>query len=297
MAEQKKWGHDELAHDLAQSLRGNPEHIVWEDMQMGPSGSIRPDVYLLKKRYSTFAPVTYEVKVSVSDFRSDVTSGKWQGYLGFSSAVIFAVPAGLVSKEDVPAGCGLIVRHEEVWRMVKKPTMQLVETLPRESWLKLVIDGVDRAVKQRDEARCRNANQWMAQAELRKKLGDDIGELVARALQSRDSVERAILSAKEQREEIDKGTHRELQWAKERMERESARLTGELAALADALGLPEGSGAHELAGAVRNAAQRLRADSEVQRLRNLFEKIEQATKAGMEPLPGEQLKLLEVVHG
>ncbi|TLP68219.1 MmcB family DNA repair protein [Pseudomonas nitroreducens] len=291
MAE-KKWQHDELAHDLAQSLRVNPEHIVWENMQMGPSGSIRPDVYLLKKRYSTFAPVTYEVKVSVSDFRSDITSGKWQGYLGFSSAVIFAVPAGLISKDDVPAGCGLIVRHDEVWRMVKKPTMQHIETLSREAWLKLVIDGIDRAVAQRDEPRVRHApHAWGVQQVIRKKVGGEIAELVSIAMKAREGVQQAIERAEEQRREITEGTHRELKWARERIESESERLSGELRDLAKALGLAEDVSVRSLTSALESAVRRLQGDAEVQRLRNLFERIQSATVDGMRPLPGEQISL------
>ncbi|MHB0825112.1 MmcB family DNA repair protein [Stutzerimonas nitrititolerans] len=290
MAE-KAWGHDELAHDLAQHLRMNPEHVVWENMQMGPSGSIRPDVYLLKKRYSTFAPVSYEVKVSVSDFRSDVTSGKWQGYMNFSSAVVFAVPAGLVSKADIPAGCGLIVRHAEVWRMVKKPTMQHIETLPRETWLKLVIDGIDRAIAQRDEVRVRHApHPWSVQQVIRKKTGDQIAELVSRAMKAQASVEHAIQQAEEQRQEIASGAHRELQWARERVERESAYLSAELRELAGALGLEHGAKVSDLTSAVRLAVRRLAADAEIQRLRNLFERIQSATADGVLPLPGEQLQ-------
>ncbi|HHG4356341.1 TPA: MmcB family DNA repair protein [Pseudomonas aeruginosa] len=294
MAE-KKWQHDELAHDLAQSLRVNPEHIVWENMQMGPSGSIRPDVYLLKKRYSTFAPVTYEVKVSIGDFRSDITSGKWQGYLGFSSAVIFAVPAGLVSKDDVPAGCGLIVRHDEVWRTVKKPTMQKIDTLSHKEWMKLVIDGVERAVAQRDAPRLRVAlNEWSAQEVLRRKVGEEIAMLIAKALRSKSSLEALIKSREDQAREIREGTQRELRRAIERCERDKAQLAVEQFNLAKALGLGPDATISDLASTLREATHRIAADAEVQRLRNLFERIQQAMAAGMQPLPGELAVLPEV---
>ncbi|WP_281686750.1 MmcB family DNA repair protein [Pseudomonas citronellolis] len=293
MAE-KKWQHDELAHDLAQSLRVNPEHIVWENMQMGPSGSIRPDVYLLKKRYSTFAPVTYEVKVSVSDFRSDITSGKWQGYLGFSSAVIFAVPAGLVSKDDVPAGCGLIVRHDEVWRTVKKPTMQKIDTLSHKEWMKLVIDGIERAVDQRDAPRLRAAlSEWSAQEVLRRKVGEEIAMLIAKALRSKSSLEALIKSREEQVQEIRNGTQRDLKYAIERAARIGQELSAEQARLAAALGLDGEATADDLIDAMRKAARRLSGDKEVSNLRRIFENIKRYAEEGAEPLPGEQLRLQE----
>ncbi|MGX5220266.1 MmcB family DNA repair protein [Pseudomonas segetis] len=297
MTDQKKWGHDELAHDLAQSLRVNPEHIVWEDMQMGPSGSIRPDVYLLKKRYSTFAPVTYEVKISLSDFRSDVTSGKWQGYLNFSSAVIFAVPAGLVKKEDIPAGCGLIVRHEEVWRMVKKPTMQHLETLPRESWLKLVIDGIDRAIAQRDLVTQKvSPSSWSIQKLLSKKFGKEVSEMISKVMIEKDSLKRDLEMLEQQRVEIREESHRELNWARERIESEKARLTSELHDLALTLGISKESSVRELTNALREASRRIGEDAEVIRLRRIFERIQQATEEGSLPMPGEQFNLLEAVQ-
>ena len=51
---------------------------------------------------------------------------QWQSYLRYSSAVTFAVPAGLIGKADLPPGCGLIVRGPEGWRTLKafKPFLE-----------------------------------------------------------------------------------------------------------------------------------------------------------------------------
>jgi len=81
------WGHDALAEDLAQHLRSD-KRMVWTDMQLGPSGSARPDVFTLDKVYSRPAPTAYECKISRADLRADTTSGKWQKYLQFAGAVI-----------------------------------------------------------------------------------------------------------------------------------------------------------------------------------------------------------------
>lgn len=170
----KRWGHDELANDLAAHLAANNDRMIWTNMQMGPSGSPRPDVYTVPKRYSKFTPLAYECKISVSDFRSDVTSGKWQTYLKYASGVIFAVPEGLITKADLPPTCGLIVRHANVWRAAKAPTLARVETLPHEAWMKLMIDGLDRTAARH---RARDMNEWKAQEVVRKRWGDKLASL------------------------------------------------------------------------------------------------------------------------
>src|SRR5262245_7005098 len=96
-----KLSHDALAESLADHVRG-PERMVWCDMQLGPGGSPRPDVYAIYKSFVNPAPTAYECKVSTSDFRADVTSGKWKTYLPFASAVYFACEAGLFGKAEVP---------------------------------------------------------------------------------------------------------------------------------------------------------------------------------------------------
>lgn len=168
------WKHNELAKDLAAHLRGTSDRLVWTDMQVGPSGSARPDVFTIPKAYSKFRPMAYEVKISVADFRRDVTAGKWQSYLGFSAAVIFAVPRGLIGKTDVPEGCGLIVRTDEGWRNVKGPTLRHIPTLPHEAWMKLLIDGLDR---QKSELNIKQGPEWAAERAASKKYGEEIAKV------------------------------------------------------------------------------------------------------------------------
>lgn len=287
MTAAKTWGHDELAHDLAEHLRANTEIIAWENMQMGPSGSPRPDVYTMRKSFVRFAPMVYEVKVSVSDFRSDITSGKWQSYLKYAGAVVFAVPAGLINKADVPAGCGLIVRHESGWRTAKGPTMQRLETLSHEAWVKLMIDGIDREVKRNRAASPRECSGWHAARQARKKHGDRIGDLLSDLSTAEVRILEATTMARQQAEEIQAGTHRELKLAKERIERERDSLDVEYRYLARELGLGADATVSDLAEAIRTARRRLTQDAEVQRLRSQMENIQRALSYGLEPLPGE----------
>lgn len=183
----KKWGHDQLAHDLAEHLRASGDVFAWENLQMGASGSVRPDVWTLLKSYRNPCSLAYEVKISVSDFRSDATSGKWQNYLAFSRAVYFAVPEGLITKADVPPRCGLIVRHAEKWRVALKPTFQVQPLIDADVWLKLLMDGTQREEK-RTELRARELNDWRTAESVRRKYGAEL----ARTLSNRDDALREL---------------------------------------------------------------------------------------------------------
>ena len=166
------WKHDELLADLAGHLNA-ADRMIWTDMQLGPSGSPRPDIYVLQKSYSKPQPTAYEIKVSRSDLRSDTTSGKWQAYLKYAGAVVFAVPDGLCSPDEIPAGCGLIVRKAQVWRNVRKPVRQAIAALPMDVSMKLLIDGVARCFESRLPTP-RRLELWVEHAAVRKKFGAEV---------------------------------------------------------------------------------------------------------------------------
>jgi hypothetical protein len=163
---QQNWTHDGLAADLAGHLKA-PNTMVWTNMQLGPSGSPRPDVYRMNKSFTHPHPLAYECKISRSDFLSDVTSGKWTSYLKYAYGVIFAVPAGLVSPKEMPEKCGLLFRHESIWRAAKRPTIQPC-SIPEEAWIKLLIDGVNR---EGPVNRRRHWNDWASSERFAKKFG------------------------------------------------------------------------------------------------------------------------------
>ena len=136
------WQHDALAEDLQGHLIG-PRRMVWRDMQLGPHGSPRPDVYTIEKSFCRPAPTAYEVKISVSDFRADVTAAKWHSYLDYAYSVVFAMPAGLVKVAEIPSQCGLLLRHDTAWRLAKRAT-PVPKVIAQDALLKLLIDGVER---------------------------------------------------------------------------------------------------------------------------------------------------------
>ncbi len=191
------WSHNALQQDLFDHLN-RPERIAWADMQMGPSGSVRPDIFTLNKSYTNPRPLSYEVKVSVSDFRSDVTSGKWMSYAEFSAGVLFCTPKGLITKADLPDGCGLMVRSDKVWRTVKGPTLNKTFTLNQDLMLKLIINGVDRVRSHRERAE--EWNLWRVTATLKKKLGEDVAEYIMDKSRALKKLEQTKQQAKDNEE-------------------------------------------------------------------------------------------------
>lgn len=244
----KKWQHDELASDLADHLLGNTARVVWLDMQLGPSGNQRPDVYAIEKTYTRLDARVFEIKVSRSDFLSDVTSGKWQGYLRWCNAVTFAVPEGLVKRDEVPAGCGLMVRGENGWKGVKKPTLQQLRELPTTVWQKLLFDGIERAVR---PALRQRQGEYFA----RRRAFEVLGKEWEKAVLDRDS---AIYSLRQETEnlraekakttdEIRGVQKRQLDEVREGLE----RVKRAIADAAKSVGLPETASAYEVTSAIR----------------------------------------------
>ncbi|KWA17368.1 hypothetical protein WL26_03875 [Burkholderia cepacia] len=280
------WNHDDLARDLAAHLRGASDRLVWTDMQLGPAGSPRPDVYTVPCSFARFQPVAYECKISVADFRRDVTAGKWTSYLRFAAGVIFAAPAGLLKKEDVPAGCGLIVRGPDGWRSLKGPTLKNMENLPRDAWIKLIIDGMARLADQNHEQlRAGLCNEWTLEKKLRARLGD----VVADAVRDQLHAERRLKTATERLENLAEEAENErrliLDRAKEHAERDALQIDSARGELARALGLPASAGAWEIASACKQAARRLSIDPEIKRLHHQLERIQVAIESAAEPLP------------
>jgi hypothetical protein len=228
------WKHDELAADLACHLRG-PERMVWTDMQLGPAGSPRPDVFTIERSYSKPRPAAYEVKISRSDFRSDTTKGKWQSYLAFAGSVTFAVPDGLITLAEVPDGCGLIVRKDQVWRYARRPTVQRVE-IGAHAWMKLLLDGRSREFAPA-QPRSRSVDLWKDDERIRKKFGD----AVARAARDLASVQaqatRLQAYARDAMQRADKDAQMHRKYVIERAEKEVPLLTELRDQLADWLGI------------------------------------------------------------
>lgn len=266
------WSHDDLAADLKAHLRGNErERLIWCDMQLGPSGSPRPDVYALPKSYSRFTPFAYEVKISRADYQSDINSGKWQKYYAYASAVVFAVPDGLIKTTELPAGPGLIVRKANVWRLVKAPKVNHLDNLPREAWLKLVMDGIGRLQERREGA----SEYLLRERAYKKALGADIARLVAQRDSAAWHVENEIKDHQKRLAAVRSQNESALEQAREKDRHAAA----EFARLCDIFKLPHGAPTWSVTRAINEALAAVDADHRVQDLVRVIETAERALTA------------------
>lgn len=263
------WTHDALAADLKTYLAANKaDRLIWCDMQLGPAGSPRPDVYALPRSYSRFLPFAYEVKISRSDFQTDINAGKWQKYYQFASAVVFAVPDGLIKTTELPEGAGLYVRKAAVWRMAKAPRVNPLDNLPRDAWMKLVMDGLGRLTQPRQPF----VAAYHRDRIVKKALGEDIAKMV----RDRDGVEWRIKNETQEHE-------RRLASLKERnkadLDRAAEReqfAVAQFNQLCDLFGLPHGTSTWAVSAAISRAVKTLDAD---ERVRELVQVIDQAERS------------------
>lgn len=234
----KSWQHDELARDLAASL-SSEGRMVWTDIQLGPQGSPRPDVFRIDKSFAHPMAMAYECKISRSDFLADVTVGKWRSYLAYAYAVVFAVPDGLVSKSEVPDMCGLIVRKESAWRLAKRPTVN-PHPIAEQALLKLLIDGVDREGPGVRRRRHRDATEGEAFA---KKFGYEAARYVADATQ----IHRRLEHVEQQAQIIIDRANQEAARVRTQREQQAPKLWSELLA---ALSLPAAADQYAVRSAI-----------------------------------------------
>lgn len=271
------WKHDDLLEDLAGFLAGS-DRMIWTDMQLGPSGSPRPDVFVLHRSYSKPRPMAFEIKISRSDLRSDTTSGKWQSYLKYAGSVVFAVPDGLCTVADIPDGCGLIVRKAATWRYVRKPTVQAV-SLSMDATMKLLMDGVDR-VRSARQVTARTVEGWREHKAVREKFG----VAVARAAKDIHAAEEYLAHINSQAEaEV---ARRERAYREEiaRGKAKAAEANEIRAELCKLLGVPESAHVWQLRQALDNARRNLSADERVQLVEHKLASATQSLQSALAQL-------------
>lgn len=256
------WKHDVLAEDLVGYLKA-PDRMVWADMQLGRQGSPRPDVYTINKSYVHPCPTAYECKISVSDFRADVTSGKWSAYLKYAHSVVFAVPVGLISKQDVPDMCGLIIRHENVWRMAKRATVNPSQ-IDQEALLKLLIDGVEREGPQQ-------RSRWWKNQDVTSRFAQRFGSTAARYVSDAAEIHKRLERAEYDSQRIMDRAQQQANDLKRRAEEEAPEKWAELL---DVLGLKTDASRWSVDAAIRRLREGRSGSVEGRALRGIITQLE-----------------------
>lgn len=251
--------HDGLQEDLADHLRGNTSRMVWTNTQLGPAGSPRPDVFTIDKSYSRFCSDCYEIKVSMSDLRSDITSGKWQKYLQFGSRVWFAFERGLAPLDLIPKECGVILRGPGGWRASRKPVAQALRTLPHDTWMKLLIEAHPDWLQQASSPRIRGAHDATIDKVIRKKLGAEVAELFSNVRNAEMVLKYRQERAQQQEAQLVEDRARRESEHKARMQQHMVALNADMVALAELLGVPrDQANVHTLSGAIGRFRSALR---------------------------------------
>lgn len=267
--------HDELQFDLAAHLSSDARRMVWTNIPCGPVGSPRPDCYTMQKSYIKPMPMAYDVKRTVSDFRSDVTSGKWHNYLSFAEGVYFATPAGLINKSDVPPHAGWIVRHDKVWRVAKRAPLTPV-VLPSDLLLKLLMEGQER---QFSSPLLERFDRWR----IDKKLCEKYGETVARVVRDVEAAERHAKNTEEKAAEIQKKARAEAGLIELRYEVEEFRSFA-----VNVLGLPEDSNWGTIGWKYRQKMSEAQIDHRIEKAIAAAEKAREQTDHILEILRTER---------
>ncbi len=123
--------HAELVADLQRHL-AEAGHVAARPIIVSerPLGSVWlqggyvpvPDVVAIKCSYTKPSVTIYEVKADKGDYAADVREDKWRRYWEHCNRFLFAVPAGLIGKDELPDGAGLItLSRKGNWSVVKAP--------------------------------------------------------------------------------------------------------------------------------------------------------------------------------
>lgn len=128
--------HHDLAGRLAAWLR-EQGRITWENIELkvqineSQGQLVRPDVFSLAATYDAkrINPCVYEVKVSRADFKADIgRPEKREGYACIADTVYYVAPAGMIRKDEVPDGFGLIEESDVgVFKVVYRPRKRKAE--------------------------------------------------------------------------------------------------------------------------------------------------------------------------
>ncbi len=194
--EAKKWTGTELAEDLANHIQDVGKMMVWVEIPLGSvwDGAQRADVLAMPKSYHNLMVHIYEIKVSHADFIRDVNALKYAGYFNSCNYLYFACPSGLLKTEEIPAGCGLINRKENTWRVAKSP--QRHEFTPDNKFLlKLLMNGYEFHEREHRSQRLEEMKEYTTLQQAYHDYGVKVGRDIANAQEIKAFAETVMVEA------------------------------------------------------------------------------------------------------
>ncbi len=97
------------AKTILQTLRNRHRKDVFiPECKTGPTidnlALRRMDAWVMRRSYTRFATIAYEIKVSRSDFLADT---KWREYLPYCHELYFVCPWGMIEPQEIDDAAGL----------------------------------------------------------------------------------------------------------------------------------------------------------------------------------------------
>lgn len=95
------------------------------------------DAWVMKRSWTQFGTIGYEIKVSRSDFKQDK---KWREYLPYCHQFYFVCPWGLIQPEEIDKAAGLCWVSKNGQRIyIKKHVLQRDTELPVEILIHIIM--------------------------------------------------------------------------------------------------------------------------------------------------------------
>lgn len=147
-----------------------------------PQGLLKFDGLAVRKSYTKPCITGYEIKVSRGDFLQD---NKWHLYLQYCNEFYFVVPAGLITKEEIPENAGLIYYYPETdhLRTKRKALYRDIEE-PVGVYKYIIFSRFDQDRLPFYEDRAEYARDYLNDKQEKRKLGASFGSKMAADLRA-----------------------------------------------------------------------------------------------------------------
>ena len=147
-----------------------------------PQGLLKFDGLAVRRSYTKPCITGYEIKVSRGDFLQD---NKWHLYLQYCNEFYFVVPAGLITKEEIPENVGLIYYYPETdhLRTKRKALYRDIEE-PVGVYKYIIFSRFDQDRLPFYEDRAEYARDYLNDKREKRKLGASFGSKMAADLRA-----------------------------------------------------------------------------------------------------------------